>query len=61
MTGTPKGWLSYDAGIKALTDGTQDTATSYCIYSNQGGFEYYKSGAAGAITQDPTPGATPCA
>jgi len=59
--GTPPGAVSYDAGLVAQFDGSQNTATSYCVYSNVGGFEYYKLGPSGTITQDTTPGATPCA
>ncbi len=59
--GTPPGAISYDAGLKATFDATQSSATSYCVYSSVGGFEYYKLGPSGNITADPTPGATPCA
>ncbi len=56
------GAIIYDAGLQ-VTWGTaaQQTATSYCVTSNKGGFEYYKLGPAGLITADATPGATPCA
>jgi type IV pilus assembly protein PilA len=55
------GLLSYDAGIKVSVDTSQNSGTSYCIYSNVGGFEYYKKGPGGNITQDTTPAASPCA
>jgi type IV pilus assembly protein PilA len=55
------GAISYDQGLKVNFDATQSTATTYCAYWNQGGFEYYKKGPGGNITQDATPGATPCA
>ncbi|MDX6397726.1 MAG: hypothetical protein QOJ43_1134, partial [Gaiellaceae bacterium] len=52
----------YDAGLNVTWGApTQQTLTSYCVKSNVGGFEYYKSGPAGLITLDATPGATPCA
>jgi type IV pilus assembly protein PilA len=59
--GSPPGAISYDAGLKASFDATQSSTTSYCVYSNVGGFEYFKLGPSGNITQDSTPGATPCA
>ena len=59
--GSPPGAISYDAGLKASFDATQSSTTSYCVYSNVGGFEYYKLGPSGNITQDATPGATRCA
>jgi type IV pilus assembly protein PilA len=59
--GSPPGAISYDAGLKASFDAAQSSTTSYCVYSNVGGFEYYKLGPSGNITQDATPGATPCA
>ncbi len=59
--GTPPGAISYDAGFNAVFDAAQNTATSYCVYSAVGGFEYYKLGPSGTITEDATPGATPCA
>jgi type IV pilus assembly protein PilA len=59
--GTPPGAISYDAGLKASFDSSQSSTTSYCVYSNVGGFEYYKLGPSGNITEDSTPGATPCA
>jgi type IV pilus assembly protein PilA len=60
--GAPPGAISYDAGLKVTWGAVaQQTATSYCVTSNVGGFEYYKLGPAGSITADATPGATPCA
>jgi type IV pilus assembly protein PilA len=59
--GSPPGAISYDAGLKATFDASQSSTTSYCVYSNVGGFEYYKLGPSGNITEDTTPGATPCA
>jgi type IV pilus assembly protein PilA len=61
VSATPKGWLSYDAGITAQTDATQNSTSSYCIYSTVGGFGYYKLGPSGTIVEDTTPSATPCA
>ena len=56
------GAKQYDAGM-IVTWGTaaQQTATSYCVTSYVGGFEYFKAGPSGVITEDATPGATPCA
>ncbi|HWG55527.1 MAG TPA: prepilin-type N-terminal cleavage/methylation domain-containing protein [Gaiellaceae bacterium] len=59
--GTPPGAISYDAGLEVTFDATQSSTTNYCVYSNVGGFEYYKLGPSGNITEDTTPGATPCA
>ena len=59
--GTPEGAVSYDAGLVALFDAAQSSTTSYCVYSNVGGFEYFKLGPSGSITEDTSPGATPCA
>jgi type IV pilus assembly protein PilA len=59
--GSPPGAISYDAGLKATFDASQSSTTSYCVYSNVGGFEYYKLGPSGNITEDTTPAATPCA
>ena len=59
--GSPPGAISYDAGLKASFDATQSTTTSYCVYSQVGGFAYYKLGPSGNITEDSTPTATPCA
>jgi type IV pilus assembly protein PilA len=50
--GSPPGAISYDAGLKASFDAAQSTTTSYCVYSNVGGFEYYKLGPSGNITAD---------
>jgi len=62
VAGTPPGAISYDAGLIAtFPDATLNTATSYCVTSTVGAFEYYKSGPSGAISEDATPGATPCA
>jgi type IV pilus assembly protein PilA len=59
--GSPPGAISYDAGLIAtFPDATLNTATSYCVISAVGGFTYFKSGPAGAITEDTTPAATPC-
>jgi prepilin-type N-terminal cleavage/methylation domain-containing protein len=58
--GSPPGAISYDAGLKASFDAAQSTSTMYCVYSNVGGFEYFKLGPAGNITEDTSPGATPC-
>ena len=59
--GAPPGAISYDAGLKAVFDAAQNTATSYCVYSSVGGFDFFKLGPSGNIVPDPTPGATPCA
>jgi type IV pilus assembly protein PilA len=59
--GAPPGAISYDSGLKINFDAAQSTATSYCAYWNQGGFEYYKLGPAANITADATPGASRCA
>jgi len=59
--GSPPGAISYDAGLKATFDATQSSVTSYCVYSNVGGFEYFKLGPAGNIVADATPAASPCA
>ena len=59
-TDTPPGAISYDAGLVAVFDGTQSSTTTYCVYSNVGGFEYFKLGPSGTITEDTSPGATPC-
>ena len=58
--GTPPGAISYDAGLKAQFDSTQNTGTSYCVYSVVGGYEYFKEGPQGQITQDTTVDATHC-
>ena len=51
---------SYDASLtnKANINSSLSTQTSYCLYSLVAGFEYYKSGPAGTITQDNTPETT---
>ena len=36
--GTPPGAISYDAGLKATFDAAQSSTTSYCVYSDVGGF-----------------------
>jgi prepilin-type N-terminal cleavage/methylation domain-containing protein len=59
--GSPPGAISYDQGLKVTFDATQSSATSYCAYWIQGGFEYYKLGPGGNITQDTTVSASPCA
>jgi type IV pilus assembly protein PilA len=59
--GTPPGAISYDAGLKIFVDPVQSNTTNYCIFSDVGGFRYYKRGPSGAILQDLTPAATPCA
>jgi prepilin-type N-terminal cleavage/methylation domain-containing protein len=53
--GAPPGAISYDAGLVAQFDAAQNTATSYCVYSAVGGFEYFKLGPSGAITVDTNP------
>jgi type IV pilus assembly protein PilA len=58
---TPPGIVSYDQALEVTIDATQSTGSTYCIYSNVGGEEYYKLGPAGEITPDATPGASPCA
>jgi type IV pilus assembly protein PilA len=58
---TPPGAISYDAGLVAVFDATQSTASMYCVYSDVGGFRYHKAGPSGAITADATPTASPCA
>jgi type IV pilus assembly protein PilA len=59
--GTPPGAISYDAGLVAtFPNPALNTTTSYCVVSSVGGFEYFKAGPSGVITQDLTPGATPC-
>jgi type IV pilus assembly protein PilA len=50
-----------DAGLEATVDDTQNTDTSYCLHANVGGFEYFKLGPGSDITEDTSPGATPCA
>ena len=47
----------------ALVDvaGNLSSTTTYCAYSTVGGFRYHKLGPSGAITQDLTPTASPCA
>ena len=59
VAGTPPGAISYDAGLVATFDAAQNTATSYCVKSSVGGFEYYKLGPSGTILADATPGSTP--
>ena len=59
--GTPPGAISYDAGLVAVFDAAQSSTTTYCVYSSVGGFRYHKLGPSGAITQDLTPLASPCA
>ena len=41
---------SYDAAIKL--DNATGAGSGYCIYDTVGGFQYFKSGPAGDITQD---------
>jgi prepilin-type N-terminal cleavage/methylation domain-containing protein len=50
---------SYDASLtgKVHIDGTP-TASTYCLYSVVGNFEYYKKNPAGAITADSNPSDT---
>ena len=43
-----------DAGISPNVV-VRTAGASYCITSDEGGFQYFKSGPAGAITEDPTP------
>ncbi|MGZ8693618.1 MAG: prepilin-type N-terminal cleavage/methylation domain-containing protein [Gaiellaceae bacterium] len=57
----PDGAISYDAGLKGAFDATQSSTTSYCVYSDVGGFRFHKLGPSGNIVQDATPAATPCA
>ena len=62
--GTPPGAISYDAGLNVTFDATQSTGgvgATYCVYSTVGGYRYHKLGPSGAITQDITPTASPCA
>jgi type IV pilus assembly protein PilA len=58
--GTPPGAVSYDAGLKVSFDSAQNSASSYCVFSQVGGFEYFKEGPAGQITEDTTVDATHC-
>jgi type IV pilus assembly protein PilA len=64
VAGTPPGAISYDAGLKVTFDSTQSTGgatATYCVYSDVGGYRYFKLGPSGSIVQDITPLASPCA
>jgi type IV pilus assembly protein PilA len=61
-TATPPGISFYDpaSAAKVTSDASKSTATSYCIYSTQGGSTFYKLGPAGAITEDTNGVGTTC-
>ena len=62
-TGTPPGVSFYDPASSAkvsVSASPAPSATSYCIYSTQGGSTFFKLGPAGNVTQDNGPTLTDC-
>ena len=50
----------YDPRAHIQTDQSQNTPTSYCIFSTAGKFTFFQRGPGGEIVEDPTPGFSPC-